>query len=235
MRQLNLAAPSLFILAVLAGCASTAFNERQSYADEMIARPDRIVVYDFAATLADVPSESALAGLSVEHPIAQTPEQIETGRTLGVQVARNLVAEIQDMGLPVVQAMGQPVPQAGDFVIRGYFVSIGSGNAGKRVLIGFDSGTADLRSVVEGYLETDQGLYRLEKGLLDPGNGKKQGGLVGLATLAETGNPLDPVGDGASKPKGERKGPPTIGDAAQGTAREIADQLRVKFRAQGWI
>ncbi len=235
MRQLNLAAPSLFILAVLAGCASTAFNERQSYTGEMIARPDRIVVYDFAATLADVPSESALAGLSVEHPIPQTPEQIETGRTLGVQVAQNLVVEIQGMGLPAVQAMGQSAPQAGDLVIKGCFVSIGSGSAGKRVLIGFDSGTADLRSVVEGYLETDQGLYRLEKGLLEPGNGKKQGELASLATLAETGNPFDLIGDGTSKLKGERKGPPTIGDAAQGTAKEIADQLRVKFREQGWI
>jgi hypothetical protein len=235
MRQLNLAAPSLFILAVLAGCASTAFNERQSYTGEMIARPDRIVVYDFAATLADVPSESALAGLSVEHPIPQTPEQIETGRTLGVQVAQNLVVEIQGMGLPAVQAMGQSAPQAGDLVIKGCFVSIGSGSAGKRVLIGFDSGTADLRSVVEGYLETDQGLYRLEKGLLEPGNGKKQGELASLATLAETGNPFDLIGDGTSKLKGERKGPPTIADAAQETAKEIADQLRVKFREQGWI
>lgn len=230
MRQLNLAVSSLFVLIVLAGCAAGPIATR-----ERLARPERIVVHDFAATLADVPAESVLADLSAEHPTAQTPEQIETGRTLGAQVARDLVAEIQGMGLPAVWAVDPLTPQAGDLVINGYFVSIDRDDAGKQVLIGFDSGTADLRSVVEGFLETRQGPRRLEKGLPEPDAGKKQDRLADLATLAETGSPFDLADDRVSRLKGEWKGPATIGGVAQGTAREIAGQLRLKFRELGWI
>jgi hypothetical protein len=51
----------------MAGCASTEITERQRYEGAKLARPDRIIVHDFAATPADVhadstlPSESAVA------------------------------------------------------------------------------------------------------------------------------------------------------------------------------
>ncbi|HYE37151.1 MAG TPA: hypothetical protein VEB01_17255, partial [Methylocaldum sp.] len=105
MKLLSLAAPSLFALVVLAGCASSNVTERQPYEGERVAKPDRIIVHDFAATPADAPSESALAGRSVEHPMPQTAEEISTGRRLGAQVAQELVAEIRNMGLPAVQAV----------------------------------------------------------------------------------------------------------------------------------
>ena len=48
------------------------------------------------------------------------------------------------MGLPAVAAAGQPAPQVDDIVLRGYFVSVDEGSAGKRVLVGFGSGAAEL-------------------------------------------------------------------------------------------
>lgn len=56
------------------------------------------------------------------------------------------------MGLPAVRATGQPLPRVGDLVIRGYFVAVDPGSAGERVLAGFGSGAAELRTMVEGYL-----------------------------------------------------------------------------------
>ena len=50
MKALSRAAPWVFALLVLAGCASTKVTERQAYTGEKLARPDRIIVYDFAAT-----------------------------------------------------------------------------------------------------------------------------------------------------------------------------------------
>ncbi|WP_434130565.1 patatin-like phospholipase family protein [Methylocaldum sp. GT1BB] len=94
-------------LAILSGCASSDVTTRQPYTGERVARPDRIIVHDFAATSADVPAGSALAGRSAEHPTPQTAEQIETGRQLGAHVAKELVAEIRDMGLPAVRAAGR--------------------------------------------------------------------------------------------------------------------------------
>ena len=79
----------LFALAVLAGCASTKVVSRQPYTGERIARPDRIIVHDFAATPADVPAGSAVASEYSAPSTPMTPERIATGRKLGP--ARDLV------------------------------------------------------------------------------------------------------------------------------------------------
>ena len=65
-----------------------------------LPRPSNIWVYDFAATPADVPADSSLAGQYSTSPTPQTAEQIATGRKLGAEIAAQLVEEIQGMGLP---------------------------------------------------------------------------------------------------------------------------------------
>jgi hypothetical protein len=133
MKKYGIAIAYLLTLFAVAGCASTEVTERQSYVgDEKIARPDRIIVYDFAATPADVPADSVLVGRYDQHGTPQTAEEIEAGRKLGAQVAEDLVAQIQDMGLTAVRAAGEAAPRDGDIVIRGYFVSVEEGSAAKR-------------------------------------------------------------------------------------------------------
>ena len=142
MSSLSCVAPCVFALVAVAGCASTTVTARQPYEGERIARPDRIIVHDFAATPADVPAGSAVRGQYAQHSTPQTAKEIEVGRKLGAEVAKELVAEIQGMGLPAVQAAGQPAPRVGDIVIMGYFESIDTGSAAKRIVLGFGSGAA---------------------------------------------------------------------------------------------
>ena len=59
MKPLYRAASWSFVLVLVAGCASTEVTERQAYEGPQLARPDRIIVHDYAATPADVPPESA--------------------------------------------------------------------------------------------------------------------------------------------------------------------------------
>jgi len=151
----------LLIPFALAGCASTNVTQSQDNSGERIARPNRIIVHDFAATAADIPAWSAATSQHAEPSTPQTAEAIETGRKLGAEVANRLVIEIRDMGLQAVRASGQPAPNVGDIVIIGYFESIDEGSAAKRMAIGFGSGGAELKTQVEGYLQTDQGLRKL--------------------------------------------------------------------------
>ena len=225
----------MFALIVLAGCASTSVSNVQSYEGERIARPDRIIVYDFAATPADVPAWSATAGQYSEHSTPQTAAEISVGRRLGAQVAKELVSEIRNMGLPAVQAAGQPAPRVGDIVIMGYFESVDSGSATKRIVLGFGSGATDLKTAVEAYLMTAQGLRRLGSGDVDAAGGKAPGVAVPLVMLAASGNPIGLIVSSAAKAEGEMSGRTTIDGAAKRTAKEIADQLQVAFRKQGWI
>jgi hypothetical protein len=225
----------LFALFVLTACASTNVTERQAYTGDKLARPDRIIVYDFAATPDDVHAESILPSKSAGAATPQTAEDIEVGRKLGAEVARQLVADLQGMGLPAVQAAGQPPPRVGDIVIKGSFVSVEEGSAGKRVLVGFGSGAADLRTVVEGYVMTAQGLRKLGGGEVASQSGKTPGMVVPLAVAAATANPLGLIVVGAVKAHGEMTGSSTIQGRAKPTADEIAAQFKVAAEKQDWI
>jgi Domain of unknown function (DUF4410) len=234
MKPLSRAAAWLFALVVVAGCASTEITERQRYQGAQLARPDRIIVHDFIANPAEVPPESAFAAELASAP-TPTPQQLEVGRKLGAQVANELVADLQGMGLPAVPAAGQPVPRVNDLVLVGYFVSVDEGSAEKRMLIGFGSGAAELRTAVEGYQMTAGGLRPLGRGEIRSGGGDMPGMVAPLAVVAATANPIGLVVGGAVKLYGEETGSDRIEGAAERTADEIAAQLRTAAEEQGWI
>ena len=235
MKSFSRVALCLFALVALAGCASAKVTGSRDYQGERLARPDRIIVHDFAATPADIPAWSAAAGRHAAPSTPQTAEAIETGRELGAQVAKELVAEIRDMGLPAVLAAGQPAPHVNDIVITGYFESIDEGSAAKRVAIGFGSGGAELITQAEGYVMTDRGLRKVGSREIDSGGGKTPGVAVPLAVTIATANPIGLIVGGVAKVGGEVTDTSTIEGSAKRTANEIADELRVAFEKQGWL
>jgi hypothetical protein len=87
VKSLSRSAPWLLALLVLAGCASTSVSNRDAYSGAKLARPDRIIVYDFAATPDEVPADSALAAKAAGATTPQTAKDIEEGRKLGAEVA----------------------------------------------------------------------------------------------------------------------------------------------------
>ena len=225
----------LFALVVVAGCASTKVTDRQMLVNEKLPRPDHILVYDFVATPADVPADSALAGAYSEDPTPQTAEQIATGRQVGADIAAQLVKEIRGMGLPAERPSIRTTPRINDIVIRGYLLSIDEGSAVKRVAIGFGSGASELRTAVEAYQMTAQGLRKLGSATVESGGSKTPGGALGLATLIATGNPVGLIVSTGVKVYGEKSGSSKIEGRAEKTAKEIADGLKTRFEQQGWI
>jgi Domain of unknown function (DUF4410) len=234
MRSLRRIAPCLLALVVVASCASTEVSNRQRYEGEPLARPDRIIIHDFTANPADVPATSVFAAQMAAAP-ALTPEQAELSRKLGAEVAKELVADLQGMGLPAVTAAGQPPPAVNDIVIRGYFVSVDEGSASERVLVGFGAGAAELSTAVEGYQMTAQGLRPLGRGEIKSGGGELPGMVLPIAVVAATANPIGLIVGGAIKATGEATGSDTIEGAAKRTAAAIAEQLQEAAQRQGWI
>jgi len=192
-------------------------------------------VYNFAATPADIPAGSTVAHQYAAQSTPPTAEEIEVGRKLGAQVAQELVAELRSMGLPAVRAAGQPAPRIGDLVLMGYFESVDTGSAAERIVLGFGSGAADLKTAVEAYLMTARDLRRLGSGEVDSGGGKTPGVAVPLAVALVSGNPIGLIVSGAAKVGGEVTGKSTIEGSAKRMAKGIADQLRVACQKQGWI
>jgi hypothetical protein len=222
----------LFALFFLAGCASTKVSDRQILVTEKIPRPNRILVYNFAATPADAPEP---ANQPTEASTPQTPEQIQAGRQLGAQIATELAADIRAMGLPGEAAPIGTQPQMHDIVIKGYLLSVQEGSAAKRLTIGFGSGASELQTAVEGFQMTPQGLRKLGSGTVDAGGSKTPGAAVGVAGLIATGNPAGLIVSTGMKVYGEASGSSTLEGRAKATAKEIADQIKPRFQQQGWI
>jgi hypothetical protein len=225
----------LFLMVVAAGCASTEISSRDRLVTERLPKPTHIWVYDFAATAADVPEYSALAGQNSEGATSQTPEQMEIGRQLGAQIAAELVEQIRTMGLPAEQAVTGTEPQINDIVLRGYLISFDEGSAAKRVAIGFGSGGSELKVAVEGFQMTAQGLRKLGSGTTASGGGKTPGTAMGVATLIATNNPAGLIVSTGVKVYGEKSGSAKVEGRAKQTAKEIADVLKGRFEEEGWI
>jgi hypothetical protein len=221
-----------FLMVVVTGCATTTVTQRETYQGERLPRPERIVVYDFAASAADIPPGSQAQPYSMPST-PPTSDELALGRQVGTQVAQELVAQIQNMGLPAVRAASQPAPRPGDIVIMGYFESVDPGSLTKRVALGFGAGAAELRTVVEGYQMTNRGLRRLGSGNIESAGGKGPGSAFPLAMAIATGNPIGIAVSSAAKIQGEVSGRTTIEGAARRTATEIADKAAPRVSAPG--
>ena len=219
------------LIAVLGGCASGDVTHRQKLAaQEQIARPDRIIVYDFGTTPADIPASAAITGNYEQRATPQTGQEIEVGRQLGTQVARKLADNIRKMGITAVHAGKRVAPDTGDIVITGQFITIEEGSRGKRVVIGFGSGSAELGVHVEGYLIEATGPRLLGSRQVETSGGKMPG--VAVPILARS--PAALAINSALKTKGER-GAENIEGAAELVADEVAEELETEFRRRGWI
>jgi hypothetical protein len=203
--------------------------------DPGLARPNRILVYNFVANSADMPADSSIAGAVSTPPTPPTAEQSDTGRQRGALIAADLVADIQAMGLSAIQAGPGSSPQVGDGVIRGYLVSAQGGGAVKRFIVGFGSGASELDTVVEGYAMTPQGLRRLGSGTLSSSGGKTPGVVVPAAVAIASGNPVGLIVVGGVKLYREASGKNGLEARAKATADAIADELKIRFEDRGWI
>jgi Domain of unknown function (DUF4410) len=226
----------LFALAVVAtGCASTTVTGQRQDVTEAVPRPNQIWVYDFVATASDIPADSSLRGQFSPSSAEPTAQQISAGRQLGTLIARDLVADIQSMGLPAALAGPGTSAQVGDGIIRGYIVSVEGGSAAKRFVVGFGSGTSEMDTLVEGYVMTAQGLRRLGSGTLSSSGSRTPGMIVPAAVAIASGNPVGLIVAGGMKIYGEASGRNQLEGRAKATADEIAAQLRIRFQDRGWI
>jgi hypothetical protein len=235
--KLAIIVPCLFAMLVVAGCASTKVTSQETCFTGQLPWPGNILVYDFAATSAEVPADSTLARQCSVDATPQTAGQIAAGRLLGVDIAAELVGQIHGLGMPAQRVPAGTKPQINDLVIRGCLLSINEGSSTKRVTIGFGYGASELRTATEVCQMTVQGLRKLESSTMDSSSGKAPGAAlgVGAATFIVTANPMGLIISSGIKVYGEASGRNKIEGRAEATAREIAKVLKQQFQEQGWI
>ncbi len=225
----------LLVIFVAFGCASTQVSDRERYSAGKLPRPGQIIVYDFVTTPDGVASDSALAGQTAAPAAPPSAEQGELEKQVGMQIAEELAASIRAMGLSSVRATSQTVAQENDIMIRGYLLSVDEGSQLKRVTLGFGSGSSALKTLVEGYQMTAGGPRKLGRGSIDAAGGKIPGGALGVAALLVTHNPVGLAVQAGVQGYGEYTGSAKVQGRAKQAAKEIADQLKIRFQEEGWI
>jgi hypothetical protein len=222
-------------LSLTTGCAQTKISDREQLVTGPLPRPATIWVYDFAASPTDIPPESALAGQFSPYATPQSQEDIALGRQLGAEIENELVNQINAMGMQANHAVPGTRPQINDIVIRGYLISFNQGDEEKRVAVGFGAGNTDLKATVEGFQVTERGWVKLGSGNTDAQGAKKPGAALGVVALIATHNPVGLIVSSGMSAYGEKTGSDKVQGRAQQTAKEIADQLKIRFKQEGWI
>ncbi len=139
------------------------------------------------------------------------------------------------MGLPAERAGAGPPASVGNLLIGGEFISIDEGSRAKRMLIGFGAGAVELRTLVEGYLVTKDGLEPLGSAEIRAAGGKMPGMLVPVLGGAMAGEAGRSAVISGTLNAAQELGPEGMSAAAKRTANEIAKVLRDAFRRRGWI
>lgn len=234
-RRFSFIAVSLTALSILAGCASAEVNVNRPYMGGKLAKPSRILVYDFSSNFSDLPANSPLRKDLSGFSVPQTAHASEVSRKLGAEISSKLAADIRAMGLPAVKALAATQPRAGDFVLKGFFMSLDEGSAAKRVGLGFGSGAAELKVAVEAYQMTAEGLRFIGSGEGEAGSGKTPGTALSLGVAVATANPVGLIVSGAAKAAGEYSGKETIEGAANRITKLVSERLKTAFERHGWI
>lgn len=216
---------------MLAGCATTPTPRfEQADATQEVARPERLLVYDFVGARDALPPDTEITAYLDANAPAQTTQDVALGQQLGQQVAQRLVERLRAAGIDAYPVGTGPVPKVGDVVVRGEFVSVDTGSRSMRMLVGFGAGRAQMSTLVETYQITSTGRRALASAQADTQGGRLPGvllplGLGGLGASAAV--------SGASNVMQER-GPESIRAAAQRTADGIADSIIDIYRQRGW-
>jgi hypothetical protein len=220
----------------LAACApSTVRTDYESV--PKLARPNTILVYDFAVSADEVSLDSGVVGKveAKESGRPRTEQELEVGHKVVGIISEQLVSEINAMGMPAQRAFGAPRSWGDVMVVEGYISSINEGNQAERVAIGLGAGASDVEARVQLYATNPGGLQVVEtfttsmKSGYMPGMAETMGaGAIGghLAVAAVAGAGLHTISE---KLSGD------VDAEARRTAKAIAKNLRGYFETQGWV
>lgn len=229
-----------------AGCATTVVQPGPSqYKGPALERPERILVYDFAVTTAEVKENQGLFQSKVNEMEGVTTREHEQEIADEVKkvAAEELVEGIKKLGLSAERGGTTALMSDRSLGIVGQFIDVDEGNKARRIVIGFGAGQSrvDIRMQVFGH-----GLTR------DAAKGAEPVKLLAFETRADSGKmpgAAVTLGAGAAA-QGEVTAGVAVANAAKSgisTYRSAMGQMTARsaqqavaylsefFFIQGWI
>ena len=192
---------------LLAGCGAAAVTPTFRTTDGL-ARPDRLLVYDFAVTPDELEIKGGLdpqasGGIGTE---AQTREDIQVGQPFAKALTDSLVQELRNRGIEAQRATAAAPPGPNTASIKGRFLR--TSQRGGSTLVGFGLSDGRVRARIQIFQGTGLSL--------------------GLVAEAETATPS------SLKPGSGPMVGATVEADAKRAATEIAERVADYYKRQGW-
>ena len=230
----------LALIMTIVGCASTKVQPLSVYgSSEPLPRPDRILVYDLAASPeAITPNGGVIARLhSLASATSQTEERSKVGREVADALSEELVRRIRALGLPAERASSLQPLADGTLAIEGQFISIDEGNRLRRTVIGFGAGESEVRTLVQVYLGMDGAQHLVQEFETSAESSKAPGmaAMMGAGAAARGAAALGTAAVAGGGIHAATESRQTAEADAQRTADALVKRLAHFFAAQGWI
>ena len=217
---------------LLAACAPTNVNQTRR-ASASLAKPDRILVRNFAVTASEVELDRGIGptiARDAQGEIA-SDKSVQLGHAAANALADELVVKLRDAGLPAERSTGRVSLTPTTLVIAGKFLTIDEGNQTMRTLVGFGAGASEVRTRVQAWMD---GQLVAEAETTAESN-KKPGAAVTLGAGAAMGTAATAAAVAAGTTGISELMLTRVEADAKRTARELADRIIRAYRERGWL
>ena len=205
----------LLCLVAGSGCASTeVVGDGRDAEASGLSRPERVLVFDFAASPDDVALNRAIPARIARRVAGdETEAKRAVGRRAARVVANRVVDGLWSYGIPAEPADDATPLRTDDLVLTGQFITLDEGNRMARTAIGFGAGGTEVRAHAQ--------LYRVQ--------GEEAQLLTGFQTIARSSR-LPSVTTSVAG---------VTGDSVEADARRAADAIVTEilrfFIGQDWL
>ena len=227
--------PLAAILALMiAGCETTKEAAPPPAQELSFTYPKAIYVYDFAVAPSQISYASAAAARF--SGATDDPDRTEQRDALEGQIAdalaTQLVAKLQELGLPAVRWRGAVPLNEDAYVVEGQFLTVGSNGVPEQKIVGFALGGGELRVLSQAYRV--DGRQRRLLGEADVGRESAAPGLATELPVAKlsAARAAQSVATGAGVVRSVTS---KVKQGAEDTAAAIVEQLKPRMQEQGWF
>jgi hypothetical protein len=223
----------IVLLSFAVACGQTGIRNTTVRAPTNVARPERILVYDFAVSAQEV---KEYQGIMRQQPTIK--DAAERERLLAQEVkdalGEELVEGLRSLGFRVERAKRGTLATGTDMLIDGQFLTVDEGNPLHSLVIGFGSGASSVQTQVQVYQAPD--ARKIMEFTTQSDSSKMPGAAATMAAgAAVSGGVTAGMVVANAAASGVKTYKSDVARMAADSGDQVARYLSEFFGKQGWI